>query len=423
MRCALLAVWLTLLTAGAAGAQSIDDYYLDFAVPDLPGLGVVGLTPSKVSRPGPVKELAVSLLSLADDVRTIRPGVAIAWAPKQTFPGQSLDDYRAGVLRRIVVSAATVKSSRRTFIGVGGRFVVLDRTRAVDDAEFIQAVEDAIDRVAMDDVEAVVRRNRLRNDVEGFVVAVTRLVKPGVGPGDADVERLRDVWTLPAEASSAATVTPDFKRAQFLSVFAAVSRARNRDVPPLPSALADELERWATEFVVLAFQIADDRPGLIRTIRERIEKEKWNAATFYVDGGLSWMSADSTWKQLRIGAGGLMVAIGFPLGRAAQGIVQSQYRHVVDEPSSVSIGARLLVGNSRSRLSIEGVGERQAAAVGDRWHGRATAGTEFRVADGLWLEVAAGADFNGPGGQSGVISLANVKYTFRTKPRFVVPAR
>jgi hypothetical protein len=425
----LLVLCLTLLPGGApaASAQSIDDYYLDFAVPDLPGLGVLGLSPNRVTRPGPVKELAVSLLSVAEDVSTITPGVAVAWAPKQTFPGQSLAEYRRGVLRKVVLSAASVRSRQRTVLGVGGRFVFFDRTRAVDDAEFIQAVEAAIDRVAMDDVEATVRRNRLRTDVEAFVVAAARLVKPDASPGDSDVERLRDVWTLPSQVSAAAGITTDLKRAQFLRALSAVSRARNRPLPALPPALARELDRWSTEFLTAAFEMADDRPGVIRTIRNRVEREKWNAAAWYLDAALSWASVDSTWARLRARSAGAMTAVGFPAGRAAQAIVQAQYRQALDdsdvERSASSLGMRLLIGNSRNRLSVEALAERRdARSAAAAWVRRVTVGTELRVADGLWLEAAAGADASGPEGST-LVTLAGVKYTFRTRQRFVIPSQ
>jgi hypothetical protein len=430
MRCTALALCLGLLlaSAGSARAQTIDDYYLDFAIPDLPGVGILGLSPSKIARPGPIKELAVSLLSLADDAHTITPGVALAWAPKQTFPGRSLDEYRRGQLRKVVLSFATVKNSRRTLLGVGGRFIVFDRSRAVDDRAFIEAVEGALDQVAMDDVQAVLLRNRLRNDVEPFVVEVARLVKPAVGPGDAEVERLRDVWTLPAQPPAPGALSAELKSAQFRRVFAAVARAQGRSNAALPAELESELERRAADFVVLAFQLADDRPGVIRTIRERVEKQKWNAASLFVDAGLSWAAPDSTWESLRGHSVGMMAAGSFPIGASGQGIVQVQYRSGLDpeepERSSGSIGGRLLIGNSRNRLSLEGIVDRvdDKGARANSWRGRLTAGTELRIADGFWLEVAAGSEFHGPEGKSAVVSLANLKYTFRTKPRFVIPS-
>jgi hypothetical protein len=272
-----------------------------------------------------------------------------------------------------------------------------------------------------------VRRNRLRTDVEAFVVAAARLVKPDASPGDSDVERLRDVWTLPSQASAAAGITTDLKRAQFLRALSAVSRARNRPLPALPPALARELDRWATEFMTAAFEIADDRPGVIRTIRNRVEQEKWNAAAWYMDAALSWASVDSSWARLRARSAGAMTAVGFPAGRAAQAIVQAQYRHALDdsdlERSASSVGVRLLIGNSRNRLSVEALAERrEARSAAASWVRRVTVGTELRVADGLWLEAAAGANASGPEGST-LVTLAGVKYTFRTRQRFVIPSR
>jgi hypothetical protein len=124
----------------------------------------------------------------------------------------------------------------------------------------------------------------------------------------------------------------------------------------------------------------------------------------------------------------MMAAGSFPIGASGQGIVQVQYRSGLDpeepERSSGSIGGRLLIGNSRNRLSLEGIVDRvdDKGARANSWRGRLTAGTELRIADGFWLEVAAGSEFHGPEGKSAVVSLANLKYTFRTKPRFVIPS-
>jgi hypothetical protein len=423
-----LIVCLVLFTAVSARAQSLDDLYLDLAVPDFPGMGVLKLNAARVSRPGPIKELAVSLLSVVDEGRTVSPGVALAWAPKETFPGESLDEYRTGLLRRIVFSLATVKSGRSTVLGAGGRAILYDRSRPTDDAAFLGAVEDALGSALIDDARAVLLRARMRNDVERFVVDVVRLLRPAAAPGDRDVERLRDVWTLPPQAPPAAELNSELKQAQFLTIFGAIARELGQAAPALPEPLAAELARTSTDFVLLAFQLADDQPALIRTIRQRIERQKWNAASLYVDVAVSWMSTDSSWAAVRPRTAGILAAASFPVGRAAHGVVQVAHRQGLggDEPRhrSLSMGARLLAGNQRSRLSIEGATERREheETLSSEWSGRATLGTEFRVADGLWIEIALGSEFDAASGPT-IISLANVKYTFRTKPRFVIPSR
>jgi hypothetical protein len=48
---------------------------------------------------------------------------------------------------------------------------------------------------------------------------------------------------------------------------------------------------------------------------------------------------------------------------------------------------------------------------------RYTVGTEFRVFQGFWVELAFGAE-KIPAGNTSMISLANLKYAFKSSPRF-----
>jgi hypothetical protein len=111
----------------------------------------------------------------------------------------------------------------------------------------------------------------------------------------------------------------------------------------------------------------------------------------------------------------------------AQLVIQSQGRRglgsLQTERWFYSGGGRLLLGSGTKRVSAEGL-VAKASDTDVTKNGvskRITLGTEFRITDGFWLEVAFGSQWTPastgqPGGK--LLSLANLKYAFNSKPRF-----
>ena len=109
---ALLVVVCLPAAAPAEEKISIDDYYIDFGVPDLTALTLIGANANKVLRPGTMKELATGFLSVAETGSDIRPGVAVEWTPVR--PTESLQQYRDSKLKYFQLAFGTVKNKDLT---------------------------------------------------------------------------------------------------------------------------------------------------------------------------------------------------------------------------------------------------------------------------------------------------------------------
>ena len=60
---------------------SIDDYYVDFSVPDITAFSILDVNPNDVVRPGNVKEFAAGVVNYVSENGNLKPGLAIELAP------------------------------------------------------------------------------------------------------------------------------------------------------------------------------------------------------------------------------------------------------------------------------------------------------------------------------------------------------
>jgi hypothetical protein len=214
----------------------------------------------------------------------------------------------------------------------------------------------------------------------------------------------------------------------------------NLFVNSLEKNLFSELRQAVMDYQTAAKPLFQDVGLLLKTAAQDFERRNWNAPLLQIGTGYVWRSPDHSWNAL---AGesfhGFLRAATRPgkswgeLAQHAQVVGNLQYvHHALDSlRQQVLVGVRVLVGNERIRLSAESSwkyqayrereGKTHAADVVKRY----TVGVETRVADNLWLEIAIGrtnASPTGPiGDKAGMLALADLKYGFRSRRRFVVP--
>ena len=125
------------VAAAAAARSPSNALTIDYAVPPSPAFTFLGISPTEVTRPGTLRQLAVALLNVIDTAGTVRQGVAIDVIPYQLIRGRRLtiQRYRESLLIRLLantqVSFATVRSagdSSATDIGIGLRTAFIDRS-------------------------------------------------------------------------------------------------------------------------------------------------------------------------------------------------------------------------------------------------------------------------------------------------------
>ena len=428
MRRALLLV-LAIALAPPAFAQTqtetkIDDLYVDFSVPDVPALALFGLNPNKVARPGDLKELSVSVLPLAAGAEQIGSGVAISWAPVYTF-ARSVSGYKSGVARRLEFSVATSKDAKSDAItlGTGARVILLDRSDPLLNDAFNTAILKILERSLKGPEARDAFWNTQASPVLNDIVA--RMTREPVAQAELK-DGFLDSWDI---MSVPPGTTPAL---QFLRFQRVINRAADPDKNITPVDLSSDptlkarVEQLAQAFVEAEKPPAATSKAALVAEREKFMEAHWNAPVVSVDVGELSRSSSGTWGDLAAQQLGTAFLATLPAGKSGEIVIQVQARKGLgdapEEERFYSGGGRLLLGNATKRFSVEGLVS-DARTLDPTTNGttkRLTLGTEFRVSKGFWLEVAVGNVWNpGDAGHGAdLLSLASLKYAFKTKTRF-----
>jgi hypothetical protein len=425
--CAL--VWTT--SAHAQDKVATDSLYIDFAVPDLPALAALGLNPSKVSRPGTLKELSVSVFPLAGSDSSIGPGVAIAWAPVYTF-AKDVDSYRGPVLRRLAFSLVTSKEGKTDAVnaGAGIRVMLFDKTDPVLSSK---PGADCTDPARAKDYECQVfkilesedgptrRSDAFLKRARSTLLKVAELMAtPEVSAGVVLADLLED-WDL---RRGPTPFTAMGLRAAFDRRLAAIAQKQKLPAPTLPEELSNEVGALAEEYIAQGVIVASSIGPKLAKLRESTEDERWNWAVSSVDLGIVGQSPTGSWSELEGKKYGGLVSMAFPVGTRSQVVAQLEGRHGIGddatERSYVGGGGRWLIGTSSKRFSFETyvADTEETDPTKDGRSLRYTFGAEFRFVKGLWLEVAFGTEDTPASTGSHLLSFANLKYAFKSSPRF-----
>jgi hypothetical protein len=432
-RAILALVWVSMPAIASAQAEkaTLDSLYVDFSVPDLPAVAALGLNPTKVNKPGTLKELSVAAFPIVGGDSSIGPGVAIAWAPVYSF-AKSLDDYRKPVLRRLAFSLVTAKDGTTSAVNAGGGF----RLVLFDHADPAVTPQPSLpcDKRSSDDYECGVikilesedgptRRSRVFQSQEAE--PVVRQIAELMTNDSTVVAQLEAALLTPWDLRKGPTpFTAAGQRAAFNRTLEAAAKDQKLPVPTIDQALSAKLDALSASFISQAVVAASTINAKLIAIGKVFRESHWNAASANFDVGIVARSESGNWSDLHGRTVGELLSIGFPFGNTAQLVLQAQGRQrtgtAPTEKSYYGGGAQLLVGTSTKRFSIEGLGG-NADSTDDSKKGssyRFTVGTEFRVASGFWLEVAFGGEHLPGSTNSHLLSLANFKYAFKNEPRF-----
>ncbi len=183
--------------------------------------------------------------------------------------------------------------------------------------------------------------------------------------------------------------------------------------------------------------------ALVQAKTAAFERDNWNAPLIQLGSGWVGYSHKRTWEDLAYQSTHVFFRASGRLGRENTWfrkhtlfVMNLQYaNHSVDSVRNrFWYGGRILLGNQRIRASVEGSFQlqqyrpQQGITHPSDTQRRFTVGGEVRVADNLWLEVAFGRVYPisvvGTNGkmeqQSGLLTLADLKYGFRNHRRFKV---
>lgn len=387
--------------------EDLNAYFIDFAIPDLAAFTLLGVDGARVSRPGNVRELSVALQNGLGERGVLEQGLGLEVAPVWLADAPDvIGDYRP-LVHRLTVSAATLKSSDTTRLGLSFRWVPIDRS----DPYASPALRDAIRTALVDALTGSVP-----SDVR---VALTRrvfehLVDDLDAPRPFDIARLLDLDDLD---STSKPVTISATQAHIREELAA------QEIE-LTAAQADTLLQLARDYVRLANVMltvdaeATARQAVTRR-REEFRDTTWNAFALQFAGGITALVPGAL-GEAEAEALSAFAGLSYPLiNRYGQLVVHGQLRVPIDDDDlQASVGGRLLLGTATRRLSLEGLwAVNDERLGGDTDNVRLTVGAELRLASGTYLELATGVNLP-ERGEAGLLTLGALKYALRSDRRF-----
>lgn len=428
---------------------TIDDLYIDFAIPDLGAFTLLGITPATVSRPGNVKEFAADVLGVASTGGQITPGIAIEWAPYQTVASlrkgpmdkNQLETYRnSHLLRGLQLSYGTVQDTAGAKMALGLKWTVLDESDPLLDTNLINKIDQFHKRVQGTSPLRPRMKTDFTNKVRTWFSEVD--TKLGLNDGDTKTE-LDGFFQFPASGKDSDEAPPilplpyQVLKRDMEKKMATLSGDRFKAEPELNADLSDLI----TEYLALLHAELEFRNQQLPTMINKLEKDlddyrkkNWNHFAIALGAGHIWESEDYSWRGLE---GNKLSAYGqaaIPLLHSKkktdrmiqlQLLLNAQFSQFYRADSGgvgqeLSGGGRLLLGHNDFRISTEARYTQNFIQDGDATNNlRMTGGVEMRLSDGIWLELVLGTDSSlGELKDQQFLSLAGFKYALVKKRRF-----
>src|SRR6478736_8129729 len=72
---------------------NINDYYIDFAIPDITAFSLLDINTNKINRPGNVKQFAIGVQNYVDANGNLKPGLAMEFAPYKFFANGDTNNW------------------------------------------------------------------------------------------------------------------------------------------------------------------------------------------------------------------------------------------------------------------------------------------------------------------------------------------
>ena len=420
---------------------SIDDYYVDFSVPDITAFSILDVNPNDVVRPGNVKEFAAGVVNYVSENGNLKPGLAIELAPYRLLARSkkrvATTWQRNKSLKNLQLSVATAQGdSTNLLVAWGVNWTPIDKTDPVGDKglqnyfanylstlgqgdfskslpeqrkEHLSTVRDSLDFLNGNQKISVLELFSTRYD--------ERLARYGED-SVSYVAAMRD--TVLSRLAKLAVQTDSDQNETILTLISENAALTFRAF----RAEADFKERFTEE---------------VKKLKQNFLEENWNRLVVQFKAGAKYSAAEGTANDLSILNyrifGGLAGRVpGFGTGDAAESkfaknsqvVCQANYTSYRDGVSSLdwefSTGGRLLYGKADKRFSGE-FQYSKASMKGETSETleyiQYTVGGEIKVSDGLWFELAVGGQkFLQGDDATKLVPEFGIKYAVQKKSRF-----
>ena len=366
----------------ATSDDKVREASIDLSVPKAPAFTALGITPESVVRPTSPKAFATSLLSGSDPRGNIQTGLAVETAPYLLYAGNNitLRDYIANypirLASRTQLSVATAKGTND---------------------------EDEATRIAL-----------------GFLITPFDLGDPRTDKKLLECFK-EDIGLIHEKAV-----------------------AFQNEIAPLVATVPPSPE-WPTKLASKVAELEAEARGKAEACREKARERNWNASAWTIGVAPTWTSRDGNTSNLNWSGVSLWTSLGYGfenipgLEDTAQILVHGRYRRnelAADptrkgsflEQDTLTLAAQVRVVGFSFRQTTGGPDlnflfeaayvreDRQQPRRRDETLFRYTVGFEYRITEGLYLDVSIGTEDGRKEGGNSQFGMASLKWAFSDKP-------
>ena len=423
---------------------TVDDYYIDFAVPDITAFSILDINSNDVVRPGNVKELAAGIQNYVDKDGNLKPGLAIEIAPYRLLARSKKIVSRwtqNKSLKNLQISFGTAQGDSTNLLAAWGiNWTPVDRTDPVEDpglqrffANYLAERDSIRNQISY----AGQRRNHLIevNKFLNTLVATGKLAvpqKPAIlnyfsGGYRSRLGRYDSTDTFVYSQAMMDSVLVSFK-----NIGVTLDSSQN---VALSGLITKNAKLTFTEFQEEQ-EFEQSFTAEVKRQKKIFMEENWNRLVIQFKGGGKYNSQESSVNDLSLlnwrifgGIAGRFPGLrnsNSPFAKKSQVIYQVNYTSydasTLPLQWEFSTGGRLLYGKADRRISGELLYS-QASIKSETTEKleyiRYTIGGEVKLGDGFWLELAIGGQKFLEGNEAArVVPEFGLKYAIQKKPRF-----
>jgi len=446
-------------------SRDIRNYYMDFSVSEITAFSLLNTEPSSISRPGTVKEFAGSLGSYLTKDGSIKPGLALEWAPLKTFCRHRYnwenDNFQ---IRNFTFSAATIADTvidDNVLLSTAFRFAPIDKRNPLSTKDGREGLNLVIIQYIKSMEKEDEKYNVLKSSYLNYVDALNEEFDASI-ENNPEMKRLDSVFYSIFDMGNS-NANKIFFKAHFRDTLSALSFSavvgkmnflidstglRNLDFfEENKTEINSMVDKAAQLFMASLLQFVDSplfHPLSFKTsllaYKENYKKTHWNKMAFEIGGGSVFNVPNGKLRMLdqNYSSGYISFALPFACEKEApdhkkiynwlrnksQLVLLAKYQAFMN-PDSLQFntffaGGRILMGDYDKRISFE-VGymfqENKASNVSFSGVQYAIGG-DFKVSDGNWLEVALGGQVIEGSGTINLLPKFSYRHAFNNESRF-----
>lgn len=404
---------------------TIDDYYIDFVIPDLAAYSLLGLENDQIVRPGNLKEFGVAISSLVGTGGNFNPSMGIEYAPFMTLFKKNEDYWKSNFKwQNLALSLATqVDDSLGNRIAFGFKWVPIDKSEPLGDPEFNNKLSVYLKNYGPKDYS--IKKQNFQNSLAELLTA------DGVyNESDQKIGELLNI----SDEDYVQKIRKDFSEQKIGSVYKYLTDSIKtltsyQELSTDNQTVLNDLVNYFTELLFERDNFNEYIKEKIKEAKEAFKKKHWNALAIQISAGWVYNSPTANYNDLDDEKFSSFISLAVPLGKSStwlgkHGQIIFHGQHTQDESiltstdKRSSFGSRVLLGNADNRLSIEGLYSSSSfdADVDDETFFRWSVGGEIKLSQGSWLEIAFGG-LKQIEGETSILPSFGIKHALQNKRR------